>query len=226
KRESTLRALSLPPEVTLSFLPFGIHTAELSERARDQGHELFLHLPMEPLSRQHNPGPDALLVRDDMITLSEKIDRNLSRFDNYAAINSHMGSRFSVWEPGVRRLMEILHNRGIGFIDSYTTHRSVAYTIADELGVPAFRRDVFLDNDPQPEKILESIAKLTEIAGKRGYALAIAHPHPTTVQVLNAWITSPGFALRHQLVPASQLLGLDIALPDNTASGLSSAGKN
>ena len=51
------------------------------------------------------------------------------------------------------------------FVDSYTTHESVALQIATENRVPALKRDVFLDSDPAPDAVAKEFERLKALAG-------------------------------------------------------------
>jgi polysaccharide deacetylase 2 family uncharacterized protein YibQ len=85
----------------------------------------------------------------------------------------------------MRWLMEEIAARGnLFFIDSYTTHESVALTVASESGIPALKRDVFLDPDREPATVEREFARLIEMAKTRGRAVAIGHPYPATVALL------------------------------------------
>jgi polysaccharide deacetylase 2 family uncharacterized protein YibQ len=83
----------------------------------------------------------------------------------------------------MRWLMEdILEADGLYFVDSYTTHHSVAMQIAREQGVPAIKRDVFLDADPG--MVQAEFDRMKQIARERGIAVAIGHPYPSTLAFL------------------------------------------
>ena len=48
----------LPPEVTLSFVPYADNLQSWIDQARAQGHEVMLEMPMEPTGYPDNdPGP-------------------------------------------------------------------------------------------------------------------------------------------------------------------------
>jgi polysaccharide deacetylase 2 family uncharacterized protein YibQ len=92
-----------------------------------------------------------------------------------------MGSLLTQAPESMRVLLGALRLRGLYFVDSYTTERSVALRIAQELGVPATRRDVFLDPEPGEAAITEQWQRLLALARARGVALAIGHPNPITL---------------------------------------------
>src|SRR3546814_16009281 len=66
--------------------------------------------------------------------------------------------------------------------------RSVAYPIARAHGLPATRRRVLLDNNPEPAAINAQFDELLRQAQRHGAALAIGHPHRSTLAVLRARI--------------------------------------
>ena len=184
----TRRAIALPGPLTMAFLPYGYHLDKLTAAAKAAGHELIVHLPMQPQLDETNPGPNALLRNLTPEELRERITWNLTRFNGFVGLNNHMGSGFTVWGPGVTVLLEEVKARGLLFLDSLTSKDSVAGRIAGELDIPYAVRDVFLDNEQEALEIRRQLEKLEEIARKRGYAVGIGHPHDVTIDTLRAWI--------------------------------------
>jgi polysaccharide deacetylase 2 family uncharacterized protein YibQ len=84
----------------------------------------------------------------------------------------------------MRLLMRVLKGYDLFFVDSRTIADTVAYQEATLAGIPALQRDVFLDNDPDCQHILEQFPVLFEVARGRGYAVGIGHPYPETAAVL------------------------------------------
>ncbi len=199
------RAIELPGPLTLAFLP---HAPDLSEQAavaRRAGHELMLHLPMEAGDPEEDPGPDALMTGFVEPELRARLQAMLASFSAYVGVNNHMGSRFTSAEPAMALVLEEVKARGLLFLDSRTTDESVAEKLARDMGIPAARRDVFIDNEPDGKKIDTQLAELEAVARERGYAVGIAHPRPDTLDALAAWL--PGVAERGiVLVPISTIV--------------------
>ena len=172
---------------SLSFLPYGRNLQSLVDRARQSGHDILLHLPMEPLDKAADPGPNALRVGAAPWQLQQRIDWALQRFEGFSGLNNHMGSRFTAWRPGMEQLMASLAGSNLFYVDSLTTKQTLAESAAREHGVPVLLRDVFLDNDRNPETIRDNLARMVRIAKKRGYAIGICHPYPETISVLRDW---------------------------------------
>ncbi|MCG8543491.1 MAG: divergent polysaccharide deacetylase family protein [Alphaproteobacteria bacterium] len=186
KRSRVAIALSTP--LTLSFIPYGYHLRELTTKARAAGHEIMLHLPMEPLDPEANPGPNALLTKLDGTEILRRLRWGLDRFEGYVGVNNHMGSKFSAWRPGMKLVMNELRSRGLLFLDSWTSSRSVGLSLSKELQVPNASRDIFIDHDISQVAIQHSLAELEYVARQRGFAVGIGHPHDLTLSMLKRWM--------------------------------------
>jgi hypothetical protein len=207
-------AINLPAPITLSMMTYADNVADLAVRAHAHGHELMLHVPMEPVNPRINPGPNALLVGLAPEELKRRLDWGLDRFPGFIGINNHMGSRFTQDEVGMRLVMHELQSRGLLFLDSRTIPNSVGEKMAGEVGVPHVGRDVFLDDTIAllgGDSVARQLANAEHIATKRGYVIAIGHPHPTTVAVLQKWMADlkqRGFTL----VPLSAVARREVGL--------------
>lgn len=205
------QAILLNPNVTLSFLPYARNVRGLAALAHASGHELLLHLPMEPLSHTVNPGPNALLTDLPVPELIRRLDWNLAQFSGYVGINNHMGSHFTSDAADMVPVLQDLKTRGLLFLDSRTTNATVGRRVALQVGIPFAERDVFLDNDLGSKAVGAQLDKVIEIARKHGLAIAIGHPHPMTLKMLAGWIpTLKGQGIT--LVPLSQVVTKPVAV--------------
>ena len=205
-RPKTWRTIELPAPLTLSFLTYAQGLPEMTAAARQRGHELMLHVPMQPIDPRENPGRNPLVTEETRERLSDRLIWGLGRFDGYVGINNHMGSRFTAWPEGMAVVMSEMRRRGLLFLDSLTTYQSVGSKVAERFGVPYAVRDVFLDNNAEDAgAIRRQLDKLEETALERGYAVGIGHPYPETLNVLSAWLPKVwGRGLR--LVPISAVV--------------------
>ena len=151
-----------------------------------------LHVPMEPLAAHVDPGPNALRVSLDDAEIRKRLDWGLGRIDGIVGINNHMGNRFTKPAPGMTVVMSVLRERGLFFLDSRTTPRSVGVALAQEAGVPHAARDIFLDDTMTDPAVASELAKTEAVARRTGIAVAIGHPHEATLQALSEWL--PGVA--------------------------------
>ena len=204
-RRNTERAIALRGPLTLSFLSYGRELKEQTARAREAGHELMVHVSMEPIDDDIDPGPQVLLTNMQAEVIRERLDRQLGRFGFFVGINNHMGSKFTADVTGMTIVMKELKSRGLLFLDSRTTSESVGEVIAKRLGVPNTRRSIFLDNADERAAVNAQLRAVEKMAMQEGDAVAIAHPRETTLEALEEWLNdlaSRGFAL----VPISAIV--------------------
>lgn len=198
------RAMSLPGPLTLSFLSYAPDLAEQGRQGRAAGHEILLHLPMEPEGRD-NPGPGALLVRMPADDIRARTANALDRLPNAVGLNNHMGSRFTRDPAALAPVLQEIAARGLLFVDSRTTGNSAGSAVAQSLGVAHAVRDVFLDNEIEAGAVRKQLAELERVATRRGTAVAIGHPHDATLEALAAWIPTMN-SRGLQLVPVSAVV--------------------
>ena len=123
-RRHSDEAAELPAPLTLSFMTYAEDLPNQVAAARAHGHEIMLHVPMEPLAAHVDPGPNALRTGLDQDEIKRRISWDLSRIDGIVGINNHMGSRFTEWPDGMAPVLEILRERGLFFRICGTTPHS------------------------------------------------------------------------------------------------------
>jgi hypothetical protein len=198
------RALALPGAVTLAILPQTPHGVRLAERAHLAGKEVILHVPMS--NNQDTPlDMGGLYSGMDRETFIRTLRENLTSIPHISGVNNHMGSRLTREPQPMGWLMEELGRNQLFFVDSRTSAASLGYEIAQRYGIPSAERDIFLDNIRDPKAITRQLDKAVELARRKGSAIAIGHPYPETIAVLETM--APMLASRHiELVPVSTLL--------------------
>ena len=197
-RKRSERVVDLPGPLTMSYLTYARDLQAQTQRARRHGHELMLHMPMEPERRSADPGPRALKLSQNEKTIRDNATWGLDRFSGFVGVNNHMGSKFTSSAEHMRPFLDEVGKRGVVFLDSMTSHKSVGFRTARALGVPALARDVFLDHDPNLAAIENQLTLLELKALRRGYAIAIGHPLDTTIAALRKWLpraAEKGFAI-------------------------------
>jgi polysaccharide deacetylase 2 family uncharacterized protein YibQ len=200
------RALDLPGPVAFSFLPGGPRSKRLAEQAHALGKDILLHLPLQAHGDDSRAEPAEMHIDMSRTRIGAVFDEALAAVPHVIGINSHRGSLLTRHPGHMQWLMEEINERdGLFFIDSFTHHRSVALQIARENGVTAIRRDVFLDPDTSPETVAREFERMKKLARERGHAVAIGHPYPATLDLLEQQIPrleEEGF----KLVPIRELL--------------------
>jgi uncharacterized protein len=149
--------------------------------------EVMIHMPMQsqeyPKRRLESNG---LLLSHDDAELKVRVEDYFARVPQAKGANNHTGSAFTEDAPRMRFVLGLIKGRGLFFVDSVTTSRTVGPKIAAELKLRSSRRDVFLDNNQDDAYIRKQLAEAVARAKKNGRAIAICHPHPVTIKTLAA----------------------------------------
>ncbi len=183
-RASADAVFALQYPLTLSVLPGLPHSADVDEEAKRRGYQVLLHLPMASTG---NSKPEAIELRPGMSAeeVSQTVAQMLATVPDAIGANNHQGSEATADPNLMAELMPVLREYKLFFVDSRTTTATVAYDIARQMGVPAAYRNVpFLDDAADAASIRRQLAQAIRDARKQGTAIAIGHPHPVTLQVL------------------------------------------
>jgi len=183
RRQQGLRALALPGALTYAIIPHSPNAHFLATEAKKSNKEVMLHAPM---SNVHNipVGKNGLTETMNEAHFKQALNDSLNSVPNISGVNNHMGSLLTQKAIPMEWLMSALSERQLYFIDSRTTSHSVAWNVAQSLNIPSLKRDVFLDHEPTKAFIHDQFQRMMAIAKKQGYAVAIAHPHPKTLEYL------------------------------------------
>jgi hypothetical protein len=206
--ERDKRAVLLPGNLSYAFLPHTPYTAELAELAYRLHKDILLHLPMQATAAE-SLGPGALTLDMSARQLRQTFLASLASVPHAIGVNNHMGSLLTQHPGHMQWLMQAIAESGdLFFVDSFTAPKSVAYKIATENRIPNVKRNVFLDSDRSSTAIRQQFYRLLAVARKNGIALAIGHPYPETLAVLETLL--PTLTERGvRLVPVSQLIYLE-----------------
>lgn len=188
----------LPPEVTLSFVPYADNLQGWIDQARAQGHEVMLEMPMEPTGYPDNdPGPYTLLADGGADDVTAKMDWLLSRATGYFGVTNYLGDRFAGSDTGMNAFLSVLRQRGVAFLDDGSFQRrpgAWARASADRV----------IDRTQSPAAIVAALNGLEAQAKLRGSALGAGFSYPVTVEAAARW--TAGLEQRGlQLAPASSL---------------------
>jgi len=197
------KVLQMPAAISVAVLPNAPAARQMATKAHQGGHEVLIHLPMAPLSKQP--------LEKDTLTpemSSEEIARILRSAVNnvpYAVgLNNHMGSKMTSSLPGMQKVMQALNQYNFYFLDSMTIGNSQSVPAAQGTHVKVLKRRVFLDDSQDINAVRQQFARAVKLAQRDGYAIAIGHPHPNTVRVLQQML--PTLPADITLVRPSQLL--------------------
>ena len=183
----TETAMRLPKAVALSFLPFAPTTPGFAARAKEEGHTVLAHVPMQAIGGS-NPGPMALEIGMPPDEVARRLAWSLERVPGAVAVNNHEGSRFTSDQAALVPVMTMLKARGLFFFDSRTIGGAKGEAAAKAAGVDSIGRDIFLDDDQSEAAVTAQLNALAATAKKQGVAVAIGHPHAATLRLLKAWL--------------------------------------
>ncbi|MCP4349866.1 MAG: divergent polysaccharide deacetylase family protein [Desulfobacterales bacterium] len=197
--------LNLDVPVTFSALPYSPFQKTIVNRAGAKGIDIMLHLPMEPIEYPRvNPGPGALLTSMTPAQIINQLHKNLDNVPFIVGVNNHMGSKMTANSIQMYQVLSVLKQRGLFFIDSFTTVESLSRSCARSLQIPFAQRDVFLDHFQDPAFVRKQIKLLISIANTYGEAIGIGHPYPVTYEAIRQAL--PELRKKVKLVPASEVV--------------------
>ena len=180
--------LRLDFPVTFAVWPQSTHARAVALAAAGGGREVIIHQPMEPLGYPEvKPGAGALLNSMSDQEILARLRDNLSRVPQATGLNNHMGSRLTQNGRIMGLVAGELKKRDLLALDSLTHPRSQFGRTTGQAGVSTYRRDIFLDVQPDKQSVLEQLKKAEQIALLRGQSIAIGHPLPGTLAALGEW---------------------------------------
>ena len=187
------RLAGWPEPVAGAVLP-GLAFSAASARALSEGgKQVLLHLPMEPQGFPRvRPGPGVILRAQSDGEITQTLEADLATVPGAAGVNNHMGSAATADPRVMRAVARVLSHRGLFFVDSRTTDATVAERTAEEESVPSARRRVFLDDVATEAAVKERLDEALERARTEGSAIAIGHPYPATLAVLERELPTAG----------------------------------
>ena len=179
-----LGALNRP--LTLAILPTCPHTRDSAQAALGFGLEVMLHLPLEALQPGAARAPGTIDTNMPRAEIERRVAAFLDEVPGARGVNNHTGSK-ATEDPAVMiSVLEVIKARGLYFIDSRTSSRTVAYDAAKALGIPSASRRVFLDQPPGAAAVRSRLEELFRLARRDGTAVGIGHARPETVEGLKA----------------------------------------
>ncbi len=181
----------LPGAVTLGFAPYAKKLDQWIKLARAAGHEVLLDLPMEPVNFPANdPGPHTLLTSLTAEQNKARLHWLLGRVTGYVGVVNQMGSRFTTSETHVRPVLKELEQRGLLFVDSRSSLRSIAARMASDVGLPRAINNRFIDAEASRASIDARLKQVEGIAKSSGFAVALGSPFPVTIDRVQRWARS------------------------------------
>ncbi len=179
----------LPGAVTLAFAPYAKTLDRWIPLARAAGHEVLLTLPMEPDNfPADDPGPHTLLTSLAPAENLKRLRWVLSRTSGYVGVINDMGARFTTSSRHLDPVLGELKRRGLMFVDSGASLRSVAARMATRIGLARAINNRFIDVKASRAAIDQRLSEIERIARTSGHALGVGTPYPVTFERVGRWL--------------------------------------
>jgi polysaccharide deacetylase 2 family uncharacterized protein YibQ len=177
----------LPPPVSIAYGAYGRSLQERVTKARDDGHEVLLAIPLEPKDYPaEDPGPHVLLTTLPTDENVKRLQWLMSRYTGYVGVTNDMGAKFEVTEASLRPMLEEVKRRGLLYLDDGSVEGSVAGQVAKGLGLDYSVAQVQLD----AHQMAKALAALEAAAKAQGAAIGVAKAEPDTVKKITEWAGS------------------------------------
>lgn len=178
----------LPGHVTFAFAPYGRNLQAMINRARQAGHEVILHLPMEPFGYPGiNPGPKTLLANAEPQDNLANLKWFMSRFSGYTGVTNYMGAKFTNDGGALLPVFSQLNARGLNYFDDGSNGKTLTESIAQAANLPARTADIAINDDQTFTAIRQTLSRLESIARKRGLAIGTGTGLSSTIDAVESW---------------------------------------
>lgn len=205
-RATTQAIDELPPEVTLSFVPYAQDLQSWIDRARARGHEVMLELPMEPFDPEaDDTGPQTLLASAPAQQNTQRLLQLLSKGAGYFGVTNYQGARFATSAQASQPVVQELRRRGLVFVTSGIGQRTALSVEAQRAGLPTTSADRIIDARREADAIDEQLLNLEALALQNQSAIGAGFAYPVTMEQVGRWardVETRGY----QLAPASAVL--------------------
>ena len=177
--------LDFPERITVSVLPHGPSSKSFGASARTHGFGVILHVPMEPEGGVADR-TEPFLLRRGMTPeeIADRFARMAADVPQANGASNHMGSAFTSDLIAMTAFAQALKGKGFFFVDSVTSAGTVGIMAMEQAGVPATRRDIFLDEDGRPEEMRRQWSAAVALAKERGGAVLLCHSRRETRKAL------------------------------------------
>lgn len=183
----------LPPDITLAFAPYGTGLQSLADKARRDGHEIMLQLPMEPFDYPDNdPGPKTMLTSLPPSENIKRLEWLMSRFSGFFGVTNYMGARFTTSQKALKPVMNWIGQHGLVYLDDGNSPRSQAGPTGQAVGLNVMRAHEVIDHGQTQASIKAALQRLETRALEDGLAIGIGTGLPLTVTLVNSWSKTLG----------------------------------
>ncbi len=182
-KKAAEKVFDINASFTLSILPQKTYTPWIADKGQRLGYDVIGHIPMEA-KLPHKLGKGGLYTWMTDNEIRDILEENIKSIPHITGVSNHMGSAFTEDERVMSIFMAVLKKHDLFFLDSLTTPRSLGGRLATENEIKILQRDIFLDNEDNPDYLRQQWQKSVKMARNRGYAIVLAHPRKNTFEFL------------------------------------------
>ena len=186
--ESTVALGRLPPQITVAVSPYAKEPQEWADKARGEGHEVLVELPMEPFDfPDSDPGPRTLLVAASAQENEKRLTWMLTRFTGYVGAVNSQGGRFLSESSALEPVIAFLAKRGILWVDVSSGDNSATAGAAARQKALAVAGAMRIDAIQTPEAIDAKLLDLEDRAKDAGFAVGVASGYLVSIDRIAEW---------------------------------------
>ena len=179
----------LPADVTLAFAPYGNSIRRWMQKARNDGHELLMQIPMEPIGYpQINPGKNTLITAATAEENIKSLHWTMGRMTNYVGMMNYLGAKLNADPEALRAPLSEVATRGLLYLDDGSAFSSTAGKVAKQVSLPFVQGNIIIDDGRTARDIDKNLAALEKLARRNGKAVGIASAFPLSVRQITGWI--------------------------------------
>ncbi len=178
----------LPAPISVAYGAYGRNLQDGVTKARADGHEVLLQIPLEPNNYpSEDPGPHTLLTTLPPQENMKRLQWLMSRYTGYVGVTNHMGAKFEAATNSFMPMLEELKRRGLLYVDDGSTQESPTSQAANAIGLEYSVVSVQIDGGQSAAEIEKQLAKLEEMAKQQGTAIGVVRLKPAAVKQLADW---------------------------------------
>lgn len=174
--------IDFPYTVTYAIIPGLPNTDRVAAMLRERNKPMLIHMPMEPQQGRVEAEGFTLFTRLSPEDVRQRMRLAIKALPFAIGVNNHMGSKATADSSVMWNALLEIKRANLFYIDSRTSPKSVAYALAQKLGVPSLINNVFIDAIDDAEHVKEKLFRLEKMARKYGTAVGIAHPRARTLE--------------------------------------------
>lgn len=179
-------AISRP--LTFAVIPYRSFSNEAAVKGVSSGHQVILHLPMEPLSQSAQSEELTVSVNMSDEQIQDMVNKAIQAVPGLIGVNNHQGSRATADRRVMKAVLGVLKSHNLFFIDSRTNSQSIAADTSIQMGIQTGENELFLDNTDEVGAVKAKLRAAQDMAIRHGTVTVIGHARINTATAVSEMI--------------------------------------